>query len=36
MKLTEAKNGKTYLPKGKYMVEISGNGAAENIEFEIE
>jgi photosystem II stability/assembly factor-like uncharacterized protein len=36
MKLTEAKNGKTYLPKGKYMVEISGNGATENIEFEIE
>ncbi|WP_350289428.1 glycosyl hydrolase [uncultured Croceitalea sp.] len=36
MKLTEAKNGKTYLPKGKYTVEISGNGAKENIEFEIE
>ena len=34
-KLTEAKNGKTYLPKGKYTVEISGNGATENIEFEI-
>ncbi|WP_343486977.1 glycosyl hydrolase [Allomuricauda sp. d1] len=36
MKLTEAKNGKTYLPKGKYTVEISGNGANESIEFEIE
>ena len=36
MKLTEAKNGKTYLPKGKYTIEISGNSAAENIEFEIE
>ncbi|GMN10142.1 hypothetical protein MTsPCn9_14430 [Croceitalea sp. MTPC9] len=36
MKLTEAKDGKTYLPKGKYIVEISGNGAEENVEFEIE
>jgi len=36
MKLTETKNGKTYLPKGKYSVEISGNGAKERIEFEIE
>lgn len=36
MRLTEAKNGKTYLPKGKYTVEISGNGAKEQIEFEIE
>jgi hypothetical protein len=35
MKLTEAKNGKTYLPKGKYILEISGNGATKNIEFEI-
>ena len=36
MKLTEAKNGKTYLPKGNYTVEISCNGATEQIEFEIE
>lgn len=36
MKLTEAKNGKTYLPKGKYLVNISGNGTAQKIEFEIE
>lgn len=34
-KLPEAKNGKTYLPKGKYQVEISGNGAKEIQEFEI-
>ncbi|TXN37544.1 glycosyl hydrolase [Flagellimonas hymeniacidonis] len=36
MKLTEAKNGKTYLPKGNYTVEISGNGQVEKIEFKIE
>lgn len=36
MELKEAKNGKTYLPKGKYTVDISGNGTAEKIEFEIE
>lgn len=36
MKLTEAKNGKTYLPKGKYQIELSGNGNAKQIEFEIE
>ncbi len=35
-KLNEAKNGKTYLPKGKYVVKISGNGASETIEFEVE
>ncbi|MFD2587937.1 glycosyl hydrolase [Croceitalea marina] len=35
MKLTEAKNGKTYLPIGKYTVEISGNGEKETIEFEL-
>jgi len=34
--LKEAKNGKTYLPKGKYIVEISGNGANKKVEFEIE
>ncbi|PCJ97645.1 MAG: glycosyl hydrolase [Flavobacteriaceae bacterium] len=34
--LTEAKNGKTYLPKGKYTIVISGNGATEKTTFEIE
>jgi photosystem II stability/assembly factor-like uncharacterized protein len=34
--LKEAKNGKTYLPKGNYMVEIEGNGAKEKVTFEIE
>ncbi|AKA35066.1 VPS10 domain-containing protein [Flagellimonas lutaonensis] len=36
MALEEAKNGKTYLPKGTFSVEISGNGTAEKIQFEIE
>ncbi|WP_422349698.1 VPS10 domain-containing protein [Flagellimonas sp.] len=36
MKLEEAKDGKTYLPKGAYMVEISGNGQTQKIEFSIE
>ena len=36
MKLEEAKNGKTYLPKGTYTVEISGNTRVEKIEFVIE
>ncbi len=35
MKLTAAKNGKTYLPKGNYVVEISGNGQTEKTEFQI-
>ena len=35
-RLAEAKDGKTYLPKGKYVVQISGNGETEKIEFEIE
>lgn len=35
-KLSAAKNGKTYLPKGTYRVEISGNGATEKISFKIE
>jgi len=34
--LKEAKNGKTYLPKGKYYVELKGNGTTEKVEFEIE
>ena len=31
-----AKNGKTYLPKGKYTVEISSNSTRELADFEIE
>ena len=34
--LKEAKNGKTYLPKGKYLIEIRGNGRKENTTFVIE
>jgi photosystem II stability/assembly factor-like uncharacterized protein len=34
--LKEAKNGKTYLPKGKYTVVLEGNGVKENVAFEIE
>jgi photosystem II stability/assembly factor-like uncharacterized protein len=33
--LKEAKNGKTYLLKGNYVVEIKGNTATKKIEFEI-
>lgn len=36
MRLTEAKNGKTYLPKGKYSIEISGNGNSDTVQFKIE
>ncbi|MCJ7465150.1 MAG: glycosyl hydrolase [Maribacter sp.] len=36
MELKEAKNGKTYLPKGKYSVVIVGNGNTEKVDFEIE
>lgn len=35
-KLEEAKNGKTYLPKGTYTVQISGNGKKETKSFTIE
>ena len=35
-KLEEAKDGKTYLPKGNYTVEISGNGVTESKTFAIE
>jgi photosystem II stability/assembly factor-like uncharacterized protein len=35
-KLKEADNGKTYLPKGSYTVELNGNGKTEQIGFEIE
>lgn len=34
--LKEAKNGKTYLPKGKYSIELKGNGAKEKMAFDIE
>ncbi len=34
-KLKVAQNGKTYLTKGRYVLEISGNGQNENISFEI-
>ncbi|NHF60310.1 glycosyl hydrolase [Flavobacteriaceae bacterium TP-CH-4] len=34
--LKEAKNGKTYLPKGKYLVALNGNGSSQQVEFEIE
>jgi len=36
MELTAAQNGKTYLPKGTYAIEIKGNGKTEITEFEIE
>jgi len=36
MQLKEAKNGKTYLPKGSYTVAVGGNGNTEQIDFEIE
>ncbi len=35
VKLNVANDGKTYLPKGKYQIQISGNGAVEKTEFEI-
>lgn len=34
--LTEAKNGKTYLPKGDYSVVLKGNSSEEKKEFKIE
>ena len=34
--LKEADNGKTYLPKGSYTVELIGNGTTEKVSFEIE
>ncbi|MEL6975802.1 MAG: glycosyl hydrolase, partial [Bacteroidota bacterium] len=36
MKLEPAKNGKTYLPKGEYRIELSGNGQKESVSFKIE
>src|SRR6056297_1246 len=35
-KLEEAKDGKTYLPKGTYSVELTGNGGTETKSFTIE
>ena len=34
--LKEAENGKTYLPKGEYTIELNGNKASEKIAFKIE
>ncbi len=34
--LKEADNGKTYLPKGSYFIEIEGYGEKEKVKFEIE
>jgi len=35
-KLKEAKNGKTYLPKGDYVITIAGNGSSEEAKFKID
>ncbi|TLF46428.1 VPS10 domain-containing protein [Maribacter aurantiacus] len=35
-KLSEAEDGKTYLPKGTYVVKISGNGITESTTFKID
>ncbi|MFT7349152.1 MAG: hypothetical protein ACI8VZ_001459, partial [Candidatus Paceibacteria bacterium] len=35
MELKEAGDGKTYLPKGKYTLEVSGNGSIEKVSFEL-
>ncbi|MEP2279809.1 MAG: glycosyl hydrolase, partial [Maribacter sp.] len=34
--LKQANNGSTYLPKGSYTVEITGNGTTEKVTFDIE
>ena len=34
--LKTAGDGKTYLPKGSYSVELKGNGKTETVTFEIE
>jgi len=34
--LKKAKDGKTYLPKGTYTVELKGNGSSQNVTFKIE
>lgn len=34
--LKQANDGKTYLPKGSYSIELKGNGKTEQITFEIE
>jgi len=35
-KLKEAKDGKTYLPKGDYVIILAGNGSSEKAEFKID
>ncbi|MGY8914223.1 MAG: VPS10 domain-containing protein [Flavobacteriales bacterium] len=35
MELKEAGDGKTYLPKGTYTLEVSGNGSTEKVNFEL-
>ncbi|MEO0526899.1 MAG: glycosyl hydrolase [Bacteroidota bacterium] len=35
-KLNQAKDGKTYLPKGSYRIEVSGNGTSEKTVFKVE
>ncbi|MEB8346353.1 glycosyl hydrolase [Flavobacteriaceae bacterium KMM 6898] len=35
MELKEAGNGKTYLPKGNYTLEVSGNNNTEKVNFEL-
>ena len=35
LELKQAKNGKTYLPKGKYSLKVKGNEASQVVEFEI-
>jgi photosystem II stability/assembly factor-like uncharacterized protein len=35
MELKEAGDGKTYLPKGKYTLEVSGNNNTEKVSFEL-
>ena len=34
--LEVAENGKYYLPAGKYVLKVSGNGASTEREFEVE
>ncbi|WP_299533843.1 exo-alpha-sialidase [Ulvibacterium sp.] len=33
--LKEARDGKTYLPQGKYLIELEGNGQKAKVEFEV-
>ncbi len=36
VELKKAKNGKTYLPKGHYVIAVKGNGTTQKVAFEIE